>query len=703
METPNEKPTMYRIADIEFSNSQFDERIIGIFRFESSGMSKHGPTLLIIAEIDGVGYVYDQLIDVVNNEAEHSRNLTSSVEQDPVTRFEKIVQNVNTAVSDFVKQETAPINWSRVNIFLIELSNGHLCLAGIGRLMNMFLQSQEDGTFKTYDLFGSLDQPADINPEKLFSNIICGDFKAGDLLIAGSKNFERYRNELRIKERLTTLPPVTAALEIKQDLETRSVPDDFVAAIVACMPMDEPKQIPLPSLIPEKEKSTASIENLRRTEADALRYLAPTFGKKDEPDRTMAEPSAPKLGGTFNPMRFVRGLLKRERTRDVANMVNLRGMHAGFGTLFTKKKKTMITLIAVVIVGSVLIGIYVKHRQNIAAQEAAWNSTYDAAKASIGKAEGEAVYSEDRARETLASALASVKNLDDSTPSRKDAIKKLQAQAADLKTKLQRIQNVSAPSQLFALPDGIAANALSSPILFQNKIVFLDRADKQLVAVDPSTKEAKKIDLPSNSAAPVAIGAGKTSVVIVLQDKTLLAATLDDGKIAKAAIGSSGMQAVTDALTYTGNRLYVLDAPSQQIWKFSNASGGFGNGTKYLQATNSNLANAVSLAIDSNVYILTADGKIARFLSGGQDGFVLPTIDPPLTNANQIWTDPDANVIAITDQVGKRVLVFTKDGKLMGQYTSPTFNGPVDLTGDPKTKNLYVIDSGNKIFVLPLP
>lgn len=82
MDTPK-KATMYRIADIEYSNSQFDERIIGIFRFESSGPLKRGPTLLVLAEIDGVGYVYDQLIDVVNNEAEHSRNLTANVEQDP--------------------------------------------------------------------------------------------------------------------------------------------------------------------------------------------------------------------------------------------------------------------------------------------------------------------------------------------------------------------------------------------------------------------------------------------------------------------------------------------------------------------------------------------------------------------------------------------------------------------------------------------
>lgn len=702
MDTPNEKPSVYRIADIEYSNSQFDERIVGIFRFESSGSPKRGPILLVLAEIDGVGYVYDQLIDVVNNEAEHSRNLTSSVEQDPVTRFEKVVQNVNDAVKEFVKQETAPINWTRVNMFLLELSDGHLCLAGIGRLMNMFLQAQQDGTYKTYDLFGSLDQPADINPEKMFSNIICGDFRCGDLLIAGSKNFERFRNELRLKERLTTLPPVTAALEIKQDLDAHGVPDDFVAAVVACLPADEPKQMPLP-VVPEKEKSTASIENLRRTEADALRYLAPTFGKKDETNTGAAGPAVPKMAGArFNPLALLGRIFTRKPKRNVADMVNLRGMHAGFGTFFTKKKKTMVVGAIALVLAVVLIGVYVKHRQNVMAQETAWNAAYDTAKEAIGRAEGESVYSEDQARATLTQALASLNNLNAGTASRKDAIAKLQSQAADLKKKLQRIQNVDAPTQLFALPDGIAPGALSSPILYQNRIVFLDRADKQLVAVDPTTKAAKKIDLPAGTAAPVAIGAGKSSVIILLEDKSLLSTTIDDGKVAKSSIGSSDEKAVTDAVVYV-NRLYALDATNQQIWKYASASGGFGNGAKYLQATNSNLSNAVSLSIDSSIYVLSSNGNVARFMSGGQDGFALATIDPPLSNANQIWTDIDAPDVAIADQTGKRVAVFTKDGKLVGQYVSPAFQGPVDLTGDPKTKNLYVVDSSNKVYVLPLP
>ena len=89
-EKSSKPDVMFRLADIEVEQSQLDDKIVGIFRFESNGQSKKGPVLLVLTEVNGTGYVYDQLIDVVNNEAEQSRTLSIGVDSDPVTRFEKI-------------------------------------------------------------------------------------------------------------------------------------------------------------------------------------------------------------------------------------------------------------------------------------------------------------------------------------------------------------------------------------------------------------------------------------------------------------------------------------------------------------------------------------------------------------------------------------------------------------------------------------
>lgn len=693
---------VFRLADIEVEQSQIDDKIIGMFRFESSVPGKHGPVLLVAAEVNGTGYVYDQLLDTVNNEAEQSRTLTIGVDTDPVTRFEKIVQNVNNAIAAFLEREPTPINWTRVNIFLIELSEGHVCLTGVGRLMNMFLQQQADGTYKTYDLFGSLDQSPDINPDKLFASIICGDMKTGDVLIAGSSNLERLRNELRMKERLTTLPPVTAALEIKQDLESQSIPDDFVAVVAACTLADQPKP-PQPTPVPPEGRSTASVKKMRGTEDDTQRKIIPLpFGRRSQ-DTPKDEPVAPSVGGPLGLLGKIRHMVRRDRAHDIATRASLRGMNAGFGTFLTKKRKTLIIGVAVLVLGILVVGSLVKYSRNAAAERAAWNASFDQAKGLIEQAQGESVYSEDRARTTLASAEKILQGLDVETEDRQQAVNGLTKDSADLKEKLRRLVSIAQPAQLYGLSADIADGALASPLLFNGSLVVADRSSRALVVIAPDTKETKKIDLPADagSARIVALAAGNSSVIVALDNGKLFAANPANGQVSALTLNATNAKALTDATVYA-NRLYRLDAESGQIWRYPSATGGFGNEQAYLQAANTDISDAVSLAIDSNVYVLKSNGVIARFYSGGQDGFALPAIDPPLQHGASVWAAADGQYVAIADPDGKRVVLFTKDGHLVGQYISPVFKGPTDITADEKTKKLYVVD-GNNVYVLDLP
>lgn len=705
---PPEQPimarkTVFRITDIEYSNSQVDEKIVGIFRFEPSAGSTMRNTILVLAEIDGVGYVYDQLIDVVNNEAEHARTLLSHLEQEPVSRFEKVVQSVNRAVGEFVKGEPSPINWSRVNMYILELSDGHMCLAGIGRLMNMFLQHQADGSYKTFDLFGSLDQRIDTDPEKVFSNIICGDFKPGDILFAGSKNFERIRNELRMKERLTTLPPVTAALEIRQDLEMRGSPDDFVATLIACKEADQLKAIPDP-VQDNVQKSTESIHKLRNTEAETLRHLAPSILRK-EGKTDSKEPAAPRIGAVHILKRvtgFVKNKFRREKIRDVASMASLRGMNAGFGSFFSRKKKTILITSVVIIVLALVGGLLIKHQRTVAAEHAAWNASYDKIKGDLDQAEGEAVYSEDVARRSLQSTQDRLASLDASTQDRKQAVQKLQEQMDGLRSKLRHAVSVDHPTQIFAAAAGLADGALKSPILFNGKLVVANNANNSVLVSDITANSTpKEISVKTDGKKIISLVAGKTSVIAILDNGSAIGIDIEKGDSSPIALGASDMKSPSDVTSYNG-KLYALDAANQQIWKFLPSGGGFGTPSKYLQAGSTSISNASSIAIDSNVYVVTGSGSVARYFNGGQDGFALTPADPPLSNGGQIWTDPDTQDIAIADAAHSRILLYTKDGHLIAQYVSPVFKGPTDLVGDSKAKNLYVID-GNAVYQLMLP
>lgn len=694
---------MFRLADIEVEQSQMDEKILGVFRFESTNTAKRGPILLVFVEINGTGYVYDQLIDVVNEEAEQSRNLTVGVDADPVTRFEKIVQNINQAVATFVEGEPTPINWGRVNMYVVELSNGHVCLTGVGQLMNMFLQKQESGSFKMFDLFGSLDQAPDVDPKKLFASIICGDMHEGDTLIAGSHNLERFRNELRMKERLATLPPVTAALEMKQDLAAQGVPDDFVATIIACTAAEPLPKAAEKSKEPEAgTKSTSSIQKLRDMETSTLRRLMPMFGGRSK-DTQKGEPTAPSLDAGGGMMGRAKRMLNRATASDVAAMASLRGMHDGFGSLLTKKRKSLITSVVVLLVLVVAIGSIVKFQQNAAAERAAWNATYDQARAALERAEGEAVYSEERARQSLAEADRIAASLADATDDQQEALAELAAQSEELREKLRRTVHVENPTELYALAEGLPEGTLTSPILYNGSLVAADKSSNALIVIDPETKEAERTTLSVETDAEiVAIAPGNSSIIVALSDGSLLSANTN-GAVVPLTLGEDEAEDFTDMFLYA-NRLYRLDAANSQVWRYPSTSGGFGSEQAYLQAASTDLGDAVALGIDANVYVLKRNGTLVRFFSGGDDGFSLPTIDPELTNANDLWTEDDAEsqYLGIADAQGKRVLLFTKEGRLAAQYTSPVFTGPTGLTADEDAKQLFIVD-GNKLYEVPLP
>ncbi len=79
----------FRLAEIEVNKSPLDERIIGMFRYESEGRQKKGPVFLLLVEIFSTAYVYEQLLDVLNTTAEQARRLTVGFDADPMPGLRK--------------------------------------------------------------------------------------------------------------------------------------------------------------------------------------------------------------------------------------------------------------------------------------------------------------------------------------------------------------------------------------------------------------------------------------------------------------------------------------------------------------------------------------------------------------------------------------------------------------------------------------
>lgn len=696
----------FRIAEIEVSRTSSDDHIAGIFRFEQTGNIGRGPTLLMVADIHSSLYVYERLLDLLNATADQTRHLIAGVGLDPVARFEKLVQRLNEVLTTFGEQEANPPQWKRVNLFVMELTEGHLCFTGVGTLMNAFFQKQADGSFRSFDLLGSLEQPAEADPSKPFASIVCGDIKPGDVLILGSNNLERLRSELEIKERLTTLPPVSAALDIQHDLERRGIPDHFVAAVISCSELKLPEAIPPSSQKTEEtiDRSTESIEKLRSAEQDVVERLAPVIS----PVRTKLTPSRIKevlIRGFGTARSAVTGMLSRSRRAshgpDAVAFASLRSMNAGYGSFFTKKRKMLIVgaCIAVIVIGA---GIgWWKHSQRLAAEAALWNATFDSANDQRNRAESDLIYGNDsRAKTEIATAEQAISGLPTDTTDRKQKIEKLSSDLAGLRDRLKKISKSEGVTELTSLgsaPD----HSLAAPVLTPEFAYVADNATGAILKISMADKSLKPIAIPKDVGTIVSGTEGKDSILFATGEGKLLIVNKTSDTISPLAWSHSRTSSTKDIAFYA-SKLYSLDPEKNQVWRSTNPGGGFGSESAYIKATSASLADAVGLAIDSSVYILKQDGTVVRFLSGGQEGFALAAIDPPLRAASGIWTKADVDQIIITDPAEKRVVIFDKNGQMKSQIVSSSFQSPRDVSADDANRRIIVVD-GNRLLLVPMP
>lgn len=701
----------FRVAELEVNRSTMDEKIVGVFRYESDTKGKRGPIILILAEIASTLYVYEQLLDALNEKAEQVRHLSAGVDADPMARFEKLVQGLNDGIANFLAHEPTPIAWNRVNMYVLQLWDGHLCLTGMGRLTNIFLQKQKSGTYKSFDLFGSLEQPAEVNPEKPFSSLICGDMSSGDMLFVGTTNFERLRHELGIADILTGFPPVNAALEIRQELERRDIPDDFAGVVIANVELQtKTAAVPLaePTDAETLPKSTQSIEKMHREEQETQAVLSPSIAplpKKSAEEREREVTVKERLANIWKLGRIAIRERMAKRThlnRDPMALASLRGMNAGHGSTLSLKKRWPVIGAALLVVLGITGTLWFQYAKKASAEQALWNSVYDTAADKKNKAEGDLVYgNEDGARRLLEEASTAVNGLDEKNADRKRAKENLTAELQDLRNRLKREIRVDQIQPLFALAAEAAPDSLKTLTFTAKGLLTVDTGAGSIVQINPLNKQAKRTDLPS----------GKTVVASTPNTEKSNAFFLtDDQGLYVLGSGSSTFPNVTFTAKATrpvaiktyNRRLYVLDPGGSMIWRHNASGSGFGQGSAYLQQTSRNFANATDLAIDSSVYVSFSDGNLARFLSGAEEAWSPATIDPPLKNAVSLWTDPDTDRVVVADHDGKRIVVLRKDGKLVGQIVSTAFTGPSAITGDAKERKLYILD-GNQIFVTDLP
>lgn len=704
-----------RLAEIEASKGNEQERIVGLFRYQDEKLGTKGPQLILMADIASSLYVYEQLLDALNDAAERVYRQLSTTNTEPMSRFEKIVKRLNDAVSAFVAAEPSEINWGRISLYVFEIHDRALCVSGIGHLSNAFLQKAADG-YRTFDLFGSLDVPPVPDTNKLFSALVCGDMKPGDVFFAGTSNFERLRGELDLVNRLKTLPPVSAALEITQDLERRNLEEDFAGIVVSCNAVH---QRPAPAVTaPAKpaaaiQQSAQSMQDLYRREKTTEQLLSPSMSgqKLTEADDETDEPAPHRAASGFSLVatlaEFKNTLKQRKRSplnslgKDPTTLAGMRNMGAGHGTAFSlaRKRQSYLlgALVLLIVAGGLGWSFYSKKQK----ETALWNTQFEQAQDKRSRAESALLYgNEQGARTLLQDARSLVSGLTDKSAEQKTKKEALTKELDAVAVKIRR-NVVVTPTQLASASLGAQAGSLRTPFVLNGNVYMVDQSAQSVVRVDPSQANVKRYALPTSTADIVAAYGGTSNGFLVSATGSVMSVNPTTGVVANAG---SITTSTLSAITIYNKRLYALNPQTGTITRHEASGSGFGSGTSYIKQTTVPLTDTTGIAIDSSVYVSWRDGKLKRYLSGAEEAWSPAQVDPTVTSISSIWTDgTDQDRIVATDTQGKRILVWRKsDGALIAQLTSPNFQGPTYVTGDGTKKKLYVIDN-NILWQLDLP
>lgn len=205
-------------------------------------------------------------------------------------------------------------------------------------------------------------------------------------------------------------------------------------------------------------------------------------------------------------------------------------------------------------------------------------------------------------------------------------------------------------------------------------------------------------------------GGRQTSDLLILERDGLMEYNASWG-VTTSAIGATDSWLAPAAVSsYFGN-FYVLDPPANSIKRYLPTVDGYSAPPEeyFLPGVDANLAGAVDMAIDGDVYVLFDNGTIRKFRGGQAVEFSVKGLDAPLAAPTAIFTAPDDLVqyLYIADAGNQRIVQLTKEGDFVRQFKPRAGEAVVfdDLSGlfvDEIVGRMYILN-GNSLYGATLP
>lgn len=242
----------------------------------------------------------------------------------------------------------------------------------------------------------------------------------------------------------------------------------------------------------------------------------------------------------------------------------------------------------------------------------------------------------------------------------------------------------------------ITNNPQFSKIIFsKNNLYLLDSTNGRIDSIVPNEKSTKNVLISDQVKSSSKILIDNNNLYLLSQGKINLVEK--SGLTQKVDLSSSSIS-ITDA-QFWNSSLYVIDKNSQSIWKSTPSASGYSSPQSWLKNDAKLELGANSLAIDSQIWVLTESGRIYLYNSGLKSKFN-QNQENNFTKAANLVADPDSDYLIFSDN-SKFIYVYKKTGEFAFKFNTGNLQ-VLDLTFNSPDKTIYFLASDQKIYKISL-
>lgn len=702
-----------------------------------------------VASLKVINFLINSLNhDYYQNEKMILRERVSTVKIEHI--FESALAKTNKKLAEFLQAEKIKLNPDILNLTIGVVYDDSLHFANLGKNKALLIYRGKPGDnikHKLADITeqtGAAETKKQSSAIKLFSNIISGSLPRGGYFIFANETFGEYLSAKQIISIVTTLPPASAAEQIKNTLNKINAYVPFLGIIIkntAGVEIEETK-------IGEPIASTkASIANLLVTEEKTEKLLTPSglvnAKKWSSLVNNLISRFSPRPADKINRSALLlkdRIFIKRKADwlsfkKIFQTLKNLSAYIIGLliyiFKIITDKKiladffhkfifkiknswailkatglksflwyrhlnKINKILFSVFLICSLIFSVnlgWQNIKNKTTAKQALINNLTMAIEQKQNQIDASLLYNnETGAGKLLTEVRDLLQQLPQSNQDQKDQYRKL---AAKNQVQIEKISHVIrvVPVELTNLTNLNAAAKPNNIILAQNKIYAADATPAAIYSIDLGNKLTTLINLNNPNGGRLDFpNLDKNNNIYYLNSSQVALVDIKSEKLSSLSINYNGNLEKIVAFEQYNNRFYLIDAAVGQIYRFTKNANQLTSPTAWL-VNKEDLTKVVSLNIDGDVYLLKNNGEISKYTKGKRQNLTVTVIEPALNQPTKMIVSAEQNYLYVLEPSNKRLAVFDKTGQFLSQYTSDKFDNLKDFQIDETNKKIYFLNN----------